>query len=133
MGLVRLLPEKKVKQMLAGGLLRFDAPQAVRLEWQEAILWVMQHELTRADVISHFAVAADWIRSGWNPEVFKKWGGRLVVLSAENDPTQSEKDFPRYEKMFGRPVERLSLGQGGHAAALFDPDLEVALPEQAPG
>ncbi len=55
----------------------------------------------------------------------------LVNQSAENDPTQSHKDLPRYEKLFGRAVEVVDMGIMGHTAALFDPDKYVELLESA--
>ena len=131
--LVRLLPEKTAKRLLTAGMLKFiTLPDAERAEWQEAINSVMQNDLSRADVASHFAVAADWIRrSAVTPGAYQNWPGRVIVLSAENDPTQSKKDSPRYEKLFGRPVDVVDMGEMGHTAALFDPDKYVALLEQA--
>jgi hypothetical protein len=55
----------------------------------------------------------------------------VIVLSAENDPTQSKKDLPRYERLFGRPVEAVDMGGMGHTAALFDTDKYVTLLERA--
>ena len=131
--LARLLPEKTVKKLLAGGLFKVIAPpEAKRAEWQETIHAVMQHELSRADVISHFAVAADLIREGYiTHAAYQNWTGRIIVLSAENDPTQSQKDLPRYEKLFGRAVEVVNMGDMGHTAALFNPGKYVELLEQA--
>lgn len=131
--LARILPEKTIKNLLTSGLLRFvTLPQAERADWEEAINVVMQNDLSRADVISHFAVAADLIREGIiTPTAFRNWTGRILVLSAENDPTQSKKDIPRYERLFGRAVEVVNMGNMGHAAALFNPDRYVGLLEQA--
>lgn len=130
--LARLLPEKAVKNLLAGGLLKvITVPEAERAEWQQAISAVMQNDLSRADVVSHFAVAADLIRKGIiTPAAYQHWTGRIIVLSAENDPTQNKKDFPRYERLFGRAVEALNMGNMGHTAALFNPDKYVELLEQ---
>ena len=131
--LARLVPEKTVKTLLTGGLLKvITLPEAERAEWLEAINAVMQNDLSRADVVSHFAVAADLIRKGIvTPAAYRNWTGRIIVLSAENDPTQSKKDVPRYEKLFGRAVEVLNMGNMGHTAALFNPDKYVELLEQA--
>jgi pimeloyl-ACP methyl ester carboxylesterase len=131
--LARLLPEKWVKNLLTGGLLQaVTVPEAERAEWMAAIRAVMQNDLSRADVVSHFAVPADLIRRGIvTPAAYRNWTGRVVVLCAENDPTQSKKDIPRYEKLFGRAVEVVNMGHMGHTAALFDPDQYVALLEQA--
>ena len=133
MALVRLLPEKTVKSLLTGGLLKaITLPAAERAEWLAAIDAVMQHDLTRADVLSHFGVAADLIKQrSVKPSAYQNWTGRIIVLSAENDPTQNKKDIPHYEKLFGRPVDVLSLGNMGHTAALFNPDAYVTLLEQA--
>lgn len=130
--LAHLLPERTVKKLLTGGLLKFIAlPEAERAEWSEAIEAVMQNELSRADVVSHFAVAADLIRKKLvTPTAYQNWTGRLTVLSAENDPTQSPKDIPRYEKLFGRAVEVVNMGDTGHVAALIDPDRYVEWLEQ---
>ncbi len=131
--LVRILPEKTVKRMLAGGLLKFvTLPDDKRLEWEHAIRWVMERDLRREDVVSHFAVAADLIRKRMvRPAAYRDWHGRVIVLSAANDATQDESDFPRYEKLFGRLAERLDMGQMGHTAALFDPEAYCALLERA--
>jgi pimeloyl-ACP methyl ester carboxylesterase len=131
--LARLLPEKAVKNMLIGGLVKLiSLPAAERAQWLETIDAVMQHELSRADVISHFAVAADIIRRGLvTPAAYSNWPGRVIVLSAQNDPTQSKKDLPRYEQLFGRAVQVVDMGNLGHAAALFSPDTYVALLEEA--
>jgi len=131
--LVRLLPEKTVKNMLSGGLLKaITLPVAERAEWLEAINDVMQNDLSRADMVSHFAVAADLIRKGVvTPAAYQDWTGRIIVLSAENDPTQSRRDLPRYENLFSRVVETLNVGNMGHAAVLFNPDKYVEFLEQA--
>lgn len=130
--LVRLLPEKTVKNLLTGGLLKaIILPEAERAEWQAAIQSLMHNDLSRADVISHFAVAADLIGKGVvTPAAYKNWAGRIIVLSAENDPTQSKKDIPRYARLFGRSVELVNMGSMGHTAALFNPDKYVELLEQ---
>jgi pimeloyl-ACP methyl ester carboxylesterase len=129
--LARLLPGKTVKNMLTGGLLKFiTLPETERAEWLDAVSDVMQNDLSRADVVSHFAVAADLIRKGVaTPAAYQDWTGRIIVLSAENDPTQSNRDIPRYEKLFGRTVEVLNMGNMGHTAALFNPDKYVELLE----
>ncbi len=131
--LVRLLPEATTKRFLAGRLLKFmTVPDPERLDWEQAMAHVMAAELTRADVVSHFAVAADLVRKGLvNRSAYRAWNGRVIVLSAANDPTQSRTDFPRYEKLFGRPVRVLDMGQMGHTAALFDPDRYTEFFEQA--
>ena len=56
-----------------------------------------------------------------------------MVLSAENAPTQSTKDVPRYQRLFGRRVHIVSLGQMGHAAVLTDPHGYADLLERALG
>jgi pimeloyl-ACP methyl ester carboxylesterase len=131
--LVRLLPEKTVKNMLTGGLLKaITLPEAERAEWLEAIKDVMQNDLSRADVVSHFAVAADLIRKGIvTPTAYQDWTGRIIVLSAENDPTQSKKDLPRYQRLLGRTVEVVNMGDMGHTALLLNPDRYVELLERA--
>src|SRR6516225_8377864 len=109
---------------LTGGLVKFIShPEA---EWLEAIHAVMHYELSRADVISHFAVAANPIRKGIvTSTAYQNWTGPIIVLSAENDPTQCTKDIPRYEKLFGRTVEVVNMGNMGHVASLFYPDKYV--------
>lgn len=130
--LARLLPEKTVKKFVAGELLKVvTVPAAERAAWEDAVNTVMRDELSRGDVISHFGVVADMIRKGMvSPAAYQNWPGRVIVLSAQNDPTQGKKDAARYEKLFGR-VEVVDLGDMGHTAALFDPDKYVALLEQA--
>lgn len=132
-GLARLLPEVLVKRLLASVLLRMvSVPQAQQSAWREAVTAVVEKELSRADVVSHFAVAADLIRrQSATPAAFQSWTGRAIVMSAQNDPTQSRKDIPRYEKLLGRAVTVVDLGGMGHTAVLFDPDRTVTLLESA--
>jgi hypothetical protein len=66
-----------------------------------------------------------------NPAAYKGWAGRIVVLSAANDPTQSRSDLPKYEALFGRPVQVIDMGTMGHTAALVDPIRYVELLEKA--
>lgn len=131
--LVRLLPERTVKNLLVGGLLKvITLPEGEHAEWVQAIHAIMENDLSRADVVSHFGVAADLIRRGLvTPAAFQNWTGCVVVLGARNDPTQSVKDIPRYEKLFGRTVRVVDMGDMGHTAALFDPDRYVELLERA--
>ena len=131
--LARLLPEKTVKKLLIRSLLQVvTLPAAERGEWLSAIHAVLQNDLSRADVISHFAVAADLIRKGLvTPAAYRDWTGRAFVLRAENDPTQSKMDLPHYEKLFGRAVQVISMGDLGHTAALFNPHKYVEFLEQA--
>lgn len=131
--LARILPERTLKSLLAGGLFKFiTLPETERADWVQAIHVVMQRDLSRADVVSHFAVAADLIRRGIvTPPTFRNWTGPIIVLSAANDPTQSAKDIPRYERLFGRAVSVIDMGALGHTAALFNPDAYVELLEQA--
>lgn len=133
--LARLLPERTVKNLLVGGLLKLvTIPEAERLEWENAIRHLMYNSISRADVVSHFAVAADLIRKAIvTPAAYQKWGGDVIVLSAENDPTQSKKDIPHYERLFGRPVKVVNMGNMGHTALLFDPVKYVTMLEEVLG
>jgi pimeloyl-ACP methyl ester carboxylesterase len=132
-GVVRLLPERRVKQMLSGGLGKIlSVPEAERQAWQGALEHIMTTELTREDVVSHFAVAADMIRSRLVvPDTFAAWQGRVFVLTSASDPTQSPADIPRYEALFRRRVDVLDMGPMGHTAALIDPDSYVEMLERA--
>lgn len=131
--LVRILPERRMKQLLATGLGKvLTTPEGEEAEWHEAMDTILQQELKREDVVSHFAVAADLIRSRRvRPEALATWAGRAFVLTAEDDPTQSPKDIAAYATLLGRQPEVLSLGRMGHTAALRDPDAYVEILEQA--
>lgn len=130
--LLRVLPERRVKALLAGRLGTVLGAAGQHEGWVAALGDILEHDLTRADVISHFAVAADVIRSrAVRPGAFGAWDGQAVALSAENDPTQSTKDKARYEKLLGRPVEVIGMGQAGHIACLLAPHQYVKWLEQA--
>ncbi|WP_082122831.1 alpha/beta hydrolase [Mycobacterium nebraskense] len=132
--LARLLPEKMLKELVSLGLTRLthQLPQPESTEMSDVIRTVVREELRRADVVSHFAVAADVIRTRIvNPAAFQAWPGEVIVLSAENDPTQSARDIPRYEQLFGRRAEVMSLGQLGHAAVLVEPGRYAEVLERA--
>jgi len=130
--LIRLLPEKTVKNLLTGGLTKIiSVPEKERLEWMEAFDHILQNDLSRGDVVSHFAVAADLIRQrSVFPGVYKSWTGKTFILSSENDPTQSRKDLPHYKKLFGREVEAVNMGDMGHTALLFNPQEYIHLLER---
>jgi pimeloyl-ACP methyl ester carboxylesterase len=133
--LANILSEKFVKELLTGRMLDLIAfPSAERLEWEFAISMVLKDELTREDVVSHFAVAADLIRKRiLSPGSFAGWTGSVAVLSAHNDPTQSKSDASRYERLFGRPVQFVDMGEMGHAAGLSSPRQYVTLLESVLG
>jgi len=54
----------------------------------------------------------------------------MIVLSA-NDPTQSKKDIPRYEKLFERVVGAVNMSDMGHTVLLFNSEHYVELLERA--
>jgi pimeloyl-ACP methyl ester carboxylesterase len=131
--LVRLLPERRVKRLLAAGLGKvLTAPEGGKDDWRLAMEHVLETEMSRDDVVSHFAVAASLIRSRQiNRRVLAAWPGAVFILTADNDPTQSPKDIPAYAALFGRQPQVLSLGTMGHTAALQDPEAYVELLERA--
>lgn len=134
--LVHVLPEDALKKLASAGLTRLthQLPQPNRAEMADVIRSVVRDELHRADLVSHFSVAADVIRTGIvSPTAFEGWRGEVVVLSAENDPTQSARDIPRYERLFGRRARVMSLGELGHVAPMVDPDRHAQLFERALG
>ena len=133
--LARVLPEKTVKGMLTKELLKVIATRPEeRAEWEAALEDIMQNQLTRADVISHFALAADWIsKSTVSPAAFSAWHGPVIVLSSPSDPTQRPSDFPKYEQLFGRPVQVIDMGSIGHTPMLFNPQRFTTWLEQALG
>ncbi len=55
----------------------------------------------------------------------------MIVLSASNDPTQNRGDIARFEKLFGRQVDLVEMGNLGHGALLYDPERFLMLFEQA--
>lgn len=123
-GLVGVLPERRAKRLLAARLVRIvEAPGAVGGGWRDVVLEVVEHDLTRDDLVSQFALAADIIRRHVvTPRRLRAWPGRAVVLRAENDPTQQDTDIGRYARLLGRDVTVIDMGQAGHAAALVDPE-----------
>jgi pimeloyl-ACP methyl ester carboxylesterase len=131
--LVRLLPERQVRRLLASGLGKIlSMPEGEQQAWQAVLEHILTNELTRQDVVSHFAVAADMIRSRLMvPHAYEAWQGRVVVLTAANDPTQSPADIPRYEKLLRRRADVYDMGSMGHTAALVDPESYVATLERA--
>lgn len=132
-GLARLWPEDSLKNMLVGGLFKLvTVPPAEKQDWQEAMQEVLHSELSRLDVVSHFAVAANLIqRSLIKPGCFSDWKGRLVVMSSTNDRTQGEGDLRHYQRMFNRLPETIDMGSMGHTAVLFDPQRFLQFFEQA--
>ncbi|MDP9884649.1 pimeloyl-ACP methyl ester carboxylesterase [Sinomonas atrocyanea] len=121
---VRVLPRPLLTRLLVRGLSGLlPSGPGPRAEWT-AVLWrTIGRDLTRADAVSHFAVAADVVRRGLvRPDRFARWPGDVIVLRAENDPTQAAEDVPRLERLLGRPVRVISMGSAGHTAVLLAPD-----------
>jgi len=132
-GVVRVISERSAKKLFMRGLrnvLRSSTRE--QAEWLEVVRHIVMEDLTRADLVSHFAVAMDIInRHIVRPDILQKWQGRLIVLSASNDPTLSSQDLMHYERLFGRPVDLVDMGDLGHAALLNDPAQYVVSFEQA--
>lgn len=123
--LAHVLPESLLKAALAAvlGRLATGLPAPQRDSLRRRITETLHQELTRDDVGSHFAVAADAIRThAVDARALRRWRGHIVILRAQNDPTQRAGDGPRYKRLFGRDVEVVSLGRLGHAAAVTDPE-----------
>lgn len=131
--LARHLPEKTVKSLMTRVMYKFlTVPEAETAEWREAINALMQNDLSRADIVSHFAVAADRIyKDIVKPAAYRNWIGRVIVLSSENDPTQRKNSIPRYERLLGRAVEVVNMGDLGHTSAFSNPGKYVEFLEQA--
>jgi pimeloyl-ACP methyl ester carboxylesterase len=118
-----VLPTGALRHALAMLLPRvLSVPAGQRKEWTEVVRRTLLDDLTDADVVSHFAVIADMIRGRVvRAEAYARWTGDVVVLAATNDPTQGGRGVRRLERLFGRPVEVISLGELGHTAPLMDP------------
>ena len=131
--LARHLPEKTLKRLMTRVMYKFlTVPEAETAEWREAINALMQNELSRADIVSHFAVAADRIHKDIvKPAAYQNWIGRVIVLSSDNDPTQRKNSIPRYERLLGRAVEVVNMGDLGHTSAFSNPGKYVEFLEQA--
>lgn len=132
--ITKIVPEKLLKELVAAALVRLtrQLPTVQQRQLADLIRKTVRERLSRADMVSHFAVAADLIRTQIvTPAAFFGWSGRIVVLTAQNDPTQSSKDVPHYARLFGRTPEVLSLGQLGHAGVLTEPSAYIDLVESA--
>ncbi|GEM_PF-2360827 len=131
-GFMRILSERGSRRFFFNSLRRvLPSGTGEQVEWRDIVDKVVMEDLTRADLISHFGVAADLIRKGYvTPDAFKNWHGRVIVLSSTNDPTQGAGDLPRYKRLFGRPVESASLGKMGHAGMLDNPQQFVSILEK---
>jgi pimeloyl-ACP methyl ester carboxylesterase len=130
--LARFLPEKTLKRLMTRLFLKLiTVPEAETAEWREAINTLMQNDLSRADIVSHFAVAADRIHKDIvKPAAYQNWMGRVTVLSSENDPTQRKNNIPRYEQLLGRAVAVVNMGDLGHTSSFSNPGKYVEFLEQ---
>ncbi|MBN2258169.1 MAG: alpha/beta hydrolase [Anaerolineaceae bacterium] len=131
--LFHILPERSTKKLFLNGLRKvLPSGSGKQAEWVQVVQYLIMEELTRADLVSHFAVSADMIQKrAVKPEVLRYWQGRLIVLSSANDPTQSDRDAAAYERLFGRPAEWFDLGGMGHVALLTHPQPYLDILEQA--
>jgi pimeloyl-ACP methyl ester carboxylesterase len=122
--LIRLLPQRLVKALLLRQLAGLLPPGSRPAEpWLEVARRVVRHDLTRDDLVSHFALAADIIRSrAITPGAFATWTGPVTVFRATDDPTQQPADLARCRLLFGREITMVDLGPAGHVAALTDPE-----------
>lgn len=121
--LIHLLPRALLNGILLTGLTKaITTDPAQRTAWMAALREIVEHDVTRADMVSHFAVAADIIASGLiHPSSYTGWDGPVVVLTALDDPTQSGRDIARYARLFARTVHVIGMGHVGHYAALTNP------------
>ena len=131
----RVLPKRWSASLLLAGLTGLlPAGSDPDGNWAAVLRHTVRHDLTRADMVSHFSVAADVARRQLvRPERFQQWRGDAVVLRAENDRTQDAGDIPRLQRLLGRPVRTISMGPAGHTAALLEPERYVQWLEKALG
>ncbi|HEY1155375.1 MAG TPA: alpha/beta hydrolase [Arthrobacter sp.] len=131
----RVLPKRWSASLLLAGLTGLiPAGSDPDGNWAAVLRHTVRHDLTRADMVSHFSVAADVARRQLvRPERFQQWRGDAVVLRAENDRTQDARDIPRLQRLLGRPVRTISMGPAGHTAALLEPERYVQWLEKALG
>lgn len=131
--LIRILPEKTVKKMIAVDLLKhITVPESQRVEWLKIINGIIQNDLSIEDAVSHYSVAIDIMKKGLtNLEFYKNWLGQVIVIYSKNDPTQRKKHFRLYEQLYDNNVKMLNMGNLGHTAALFNPNEYAKLLEQA--
>ncbi|MDP9988238.1 pimeloyl-ACP methyl ester carboxylesterase [Arthrobacter oryzae] len=131
----RVLPKRWSASLLLAGLTGLlPAGSDPDGDWAAVLRHTVRHDLTRADIVSHFAVAADVARRQLvRRERFQQWHGDAVVLRAENDRTQATRDIPRLQRLLGRPVQTISMGLAGHTAALLEPEACVQWLEKALG
>ncbi len=129
----KIMPEKVAKNFFFGGLGKIiTVPKGTKTAWVEALKNIITNELSKQDVVSHFAVGLDTIRNNKiKPDVFKGWTGTAVVLRSDNDPTQGKKDILLYSKLFCRPLKVISMGDMGHTALLSNPAKFTDFFEQA--
>jgi pimeloyl-ACP methyl ester carboxylesterase len=132
-GMLKVLPESIARKLFLSGLRKvMPSNTGKEGEWLVAVQKIVMEDLTRADLISHFAVAADIIKTRLvRPDVLRCWPGQLTVLSASNDPTQNRGDLAQFEKLFGRQADRIEMGDLGHAAVLYNPERFLLLFKQA--
>lgn len=132
-GLLHILSERGARKLFLNSLRKvLPAGTGEQAKWLEVVQHVVMEDLTRADLISHFAVAADLIRKRIvRPDAFENWHGRVIILRATNDPTQGADDLLRYERLFGRPAELVDMGDIGHAGLLYTPQKYLDILEKA--
>ena len=129
----RILPKSLSGALLLAGLTGLlPSGSDADGEWSAVLRHAVRYDLSRADMVSHFAVAGDIARRQLvRPGRFRQWAGDVVVLRADNDRTQDAKDIPRLERLMGRPVQTVSMGLAGHTAALLEPERYVQWLEKA--
>ena len=107
----------------------------------EIVPHVQSHVSIDPDALARDAAALWSLPSSWQDDMLRSMQRFTLsqcrhqivdqVVAADDDPTQHEHDIRRYEQLFGRPVDVISLGRLGHAAVLTDPSRYVELLERA--
>ncbi|HEX9164212.1 MAG TPA: alpha/beta hydrolase [Thermoanaerobaculia bacterium] len=121
----RIFPAFVAKNMIEALVARLlSTSDDERRQWRDVVRDTLEHDLTRADAISHFALIADIIQQRIvRPEEFAHWNGRVFLLIADNEVVKRARNQKAFERLFGRPVEIITMRSVGHTAAFTNPDV----------
>jgi pimeloyl-ACP methyl ester carboxylesterase len=81
------------------------------------MLEIMNHQLAKDDLRGIMDRTLDFYGRSWTARDLAGWGGRMLIVMAEDDPVSSERVFKAFHELYPQAEWKLFRG-GGHATAV---------------
>ncbi|MBN2085733.1 MAG: alpha/beta hydrolase [Anaerolineales bacterium] len=117
-----LLPTAVLRALLGrmlGKLMPADASSPEMLLMLAQFREIMDHHLAKADFLGILDRTLDFYGRSWTAEDLAGWGGKILLVLAEDDPASPERVRTAFKELYPRAEWKLFRG-GGHTTSVTD-------------